>query len=185
MLPASVRGHISSWNKSAMVVFKHKELFTILKDKMKPVYFRKDILTEKIWGYRFVGYFPTNVLLNARYLFQTGIVEWWQKYFDFVVVLKTRTKLQNLTALNFKINTTLTAGGDKVSPAVLSIIHGVGLLISLFIFIVEIRCWYDYILKLVLCTGTLWTQLSFHILRGCRMSDALIIFVYKSYFLEK
>lgn len=79
--------------KSAVVVDEEMaiQLYNILKENQKPVYFGKDIIHEIFYGYRYYGNYPTNVLLRSRYYFETGIIEWWQKYFRWTVMHKPRT----------------------------------------------------------------------------------------------
>lgn len=67
------------------------QLYKIPKRHQKPAYFHQDVIMETIWGYKHQGYLPTRIILKGRHLLQTGIVEWWQQYFDFLVVLKSGT----------------------------------------------------------------------------------------------
>ncbi len=44
---------------------------------------------ETLFGYKYFGYFPQNILLRIRFSFNSGIVDWWQKYIKWFLVLKT------------------------------------------------------------------------------------------------
>ncbi len=67
-----------------------------MKQMGKPSYFGKDKILEKFWGYEFVGYFLANIIIRARYLFETGVIEWWQKHADYSLVLKTNVHADKL-----------------------------------------------------------------------------------------
>lgn len=91
--------HMNSCNRSAMILPRDMaiQLYTTLKRDKPPVFFGRDVIIETLWGYKYEGYFPTNVFHKGRYLSQTGIVEWWQQYFDFSIVQKTSTNFKGST----------------------------------------------------------------------------------------
>ncbi len=68
--------HMDKWNKSAMILMNADaiRLHTILNVHKKPVYFGRDIINENLEGYMYFGSFPTKVIWNSKYNFETGIV---------------------------------------------------------------------------------------------------------------
>lgn len=75
--------------------------------------------------------------MRRKYLFETGIGKWWQKYFDFTITLK--------LSMHYEVSVSIyspRAGADdseavnnKAGSAMFSILLGVGLLLSLVMFI--------------------------------------------------
>lgn len=129
--------HMKKCNKTAIILERHSALLlhTILRRMSKPSYIVKEKILEYFWGYKYSGYFPANLVLNGRYIFEAGIIAWWDQYFDFAVILKTnvhmgifmpRTKFQSQDSDNKT---------GKTAVAVLTLIPGVGLLLSLFVFV--------------------------------------------------
>lgn len=51
-------------------------LNTILKLHKNPVYFGKDIINEKLEGYKYFGLFPIKLIWNSKYYFEKGLVRW-------------------------------------------------------------------------------------------------------------
>lgn len=144
-------------NKSVMILPRDMviQLYTILQRHQKPAYFGQDVVIETIWGYKYIGYLPTNIILKGRYLLQTGIVEWWQQYFDFSIVLKTTTHFIDSVFATIKSTEKFQSTNGKTTIAILLLIPGCGLLLSMLIFILfESRFWKVgscYVLKLVQC----------------------------------
>ncbi len=129
--------HMKWCNKSAIILRRKQAitLHTVLKHMGKPSFFGKDKILEKFWGYKFLGYFPSNIIFRARYLFETGVFEWWQKFAEFTLVLKTKLHVENLVPKAYNRNGTSESEGGKIAVVILSLIPGVGLLISLTVFI--------------------------------------------------
>ncbi len=130
--------HLGKCNKTAMIIPQNMalQLFSILKGAKQPVFFGKDIIAENLMGYTYYGYFPQKVLLRIKFSFNSGIVEWWQNYIKWLVVLKTKKEydLGNLTEYYRLINGTSTNNGTS-GVFILSMIPGFGLLLSLAAFI--------------------------------------------------
>ncbi len=86
--------HMEICNKSTMILQDNMaiELFTILKATNKPAFFGKDVLNEILYGYKYFGFFPSSIMTRVKNSFQSGIIEWWQKYFKWVIRIKTQTQ---------------------------------------------------------------------------------------------
>lgn len=125
--------HMESCNKSALIVSESLaiQLNTILKSLKRPVYFGKDVVNENLLGYSYYGYFPTNIMRRVKYSFQSGITEWWQNFFKFVIKLKSEKEGKSIIKSK-KINLDT---NSKAGIYILSMIPGVGLLLSVFWFI--------------------------------------------------
>ncbi len=100
-----LESHVETCKKAAGIMFEQNAipLYYKMSVRKKPVYFGKDIITEMLAGYKFKGYFPKRILLRSKYLFQTGIVRWWEKFFRWSLILKTRiheTKMMQEEAKN-------------------------------------------------------------------------------------
>ncbi len=124
-------------NKSAIILRRDDAviLHAVLKKMDKPSFFGKDKILERFWGYTYAGYFPSHIILRARHLFGTGVIEWWQKYAEYSVVLKTNVNANTLIPKTFNKTDTSEIGRGKTVLVILSLIPGVGLLISLLVFI--------------------------------------------------
>ncbi len=110
-------------------------LHTILKQIGKPSFFGKDKILEKFWGYTFVGYFPPSIILRARYLYEAGVFGWWQKHAEYSLILKTNIYVNQILPKTFNQTNTRVQSGSKTAVIILTLIPGVGLLISLVVFI--------------------------------------------------
>lgn len=131
--------HIGKCNKSAMILPDEMalQLFAILKAVKQPVFFGKDIIHEKLSGYRYYGYFPENIILRIKHSFNSGIVEWWQKYLKWFVVIKTArdSGTGNLTEFNRITNRTVD-NSSKSSVFILALIPCFGFTISVTVFMI-------------------------------------------------
>ncbi len=125
--------HMESCDKSAIIGDENFaiQMFTVLKAIKKPAYLGQDVLNENLLGYKYYGYFPQNIMRRVKYYFQTGIVNWWGKYFKWVVALKTEREYQTIVIGQNITNT----ANSKAGIYILSVIPGIGLLLSLFVFI--------------------------------------------------
>lgn len=134
--------HMKRCNKSAIIVPKHEavQLHGLLQTLGKPSYYGKDKKMETFWGYKFEGHFPPNIVQNVRFLFNAGVFEWWKKQIDYSIQLKTNNKYSILILCNQ--NNTSESGGIRTAVAVLSLIPGVGLLLSFILFV----CFEIYVL---------------------------------------
>ncbi len=130
--------HMGKCNQTAIILRENMalQLFTILKAAKQPVFFGRDIIIGNLMGYNFKGYFPEQILLRIRSTFNSGIVEWWQKYVKWFVVLKTKKDYDtgNLTEFQRLTNRTID-GTSKSGVYVLCLIPGFGLLLSFAVFI--------------------------------------------------
>lgn len=108
-------------------------LYSNLKRPNKPTYFEKDIIHETLEGYHYYGLFPEQFILRPKYFFQTGILEWWRKYFDWAIVLKTHINANR----NVKKHGSVIQNDDKVKTQilVLSFAPGIGFLLSIVAFL--------------------------------------------------
>lgn len=129
--------HMDKCNKSAIALTNYValQLYTILKSKGKPAYFGKEIIYENHRGYKFNGIFPAKYIYKATYLFQTGIVNWWRKYFEFAMVLKTSSYIRQKMFSTAKISSTAQNSNQNTAVAVFSVILGTGILISVMVFV--------------------------------------------------
>lgn len=59
-------------------------------------FYGKDVILEKFFGYVYKGYFPKEIWVKRMLSFQSGIMNWWQKYLKWYLVLKFK--------LNFEFN---------------------------------------------------------------------------------
>lgn len=155
--------HMDKCNKSAMILQGDGalQLYSILKAKNKPAYFGKDVISELLEGYTYEGYFTENIILNGKYLFQAGILKWWREYLEFALVLKTNTQV-NAAALSeeSKTNTVENENGNA-AIAVLVLIPGVGLLISLVAFLVFDNKFWSLLGKKIskMCVRETWVRI--------------------------
>ncbi len=129
--------HMNRCNKSAVILKRPSaiQLDTMLKGMGKPSFLGRDKILETFWGYKYFGYFPGKLYFRARYLFDAGIFEWWQKYFEYFLVLKTSGHSEKLLAKTDNKSGAYEIGGSKTAVLVLTLIPGVGLLFSSVIFI--------------------------------------------------
>ncbi len=81
-----------------------------------------------------MGYFPPNVILRPRYLFAAGVIEWWQKYAEYSLILKTSIHSDRLLPKTDNQTSTGVQGGSKTAVVILTLIPGVGWLISFIVF---------------------------------------------------
>ncbi len=127
--------HMKWCNKSAIILRRPKAmiLHTVLKQMGKPSYFGKDKIVEKFWGYKFMGYFPPSIIFRARYLYEAGVFEWWQKHAEYSLVQKTNVHADEL--IPNRDNKNGTKDDSKTAVIILCLIPGVGLLTSIFVFI--------------------------------------------------
>ncbi len=144
--------HMMKCNKSAIIISKpiairlHKALTQL----NKPSYFGKDILVELFAGYKFTGYFPPNLVLRVRYIFDAGIFEWWQKYFDFAIATKNQENDEYSIFNISKRSNTIKEDRNFTAVTVLSLIPGTGLLVSFIAFICfERKILQDHVLLVV------------------------------------
>ncbi len=131
------KDHMGACNNSAIISEENFALgrYIKLKYAKKPVYFGKDVIHEDVMMYKYYGYWPTNLKLKPSYLFNTGIIEWWQKYFKCYWVLRTRAAIVT--------NETGSRIGDfstcdersKTGIYVLSFIPYIGLVLSILVFV--------------------------------------------------
>ncbi len=103
----------------------------------KPSFYVKEKILEQFWGYEFSRYFPTKLLSRVRYVFESGLFEWWQKYFYYSLVLKSNQYAEKIIPKIANQTVTSENGKTKTAVTILSLIPGVGFLISVFVFIVE------------------------------------------------
>ncbi len=90
--------HMHKCDKSAMILLKPDaiHLYTILNIYKKNVYFGKDIINENLEGYSYFGSFPTKLIWNSKYYFQSGIVKWWAEFFEWSITTKSNMeKIKN------------------------------------------------------------------------------------------
>ncbi len=132
-----VNFHMKLCNKSAIILQREEAitLHTVLKQLGKPSYYVKDKILEKFWGYKFVGYFPPKIILRAKYLFGTGIIEWWQKHVEYSFMLKTNANTNKSMLITDNKIGIIEKGDSKTAVVILSLIPGVGFLISFTVFI--------------------------------------------------
>lgn len=90
----AIENHMENCEKSAVIVSNEEAilLYSNLKVKKKPAYFGKNLIQETLMGYKFRGYFPPNIFKRCKSYFQAGIVEWWQKYFRWSLMIKSRVE---------------------------------------------------------------------------------------------
>ncbi len=131
--------HMNICNKSAILLNSQTAitLHIIQKQMNKPSFFVNDKIHENFWGYEFVRYFPTNLLFRVRYLFDSGVFEWWQRYFYYSLVLKSNHHAGKTIPKIANQTVTSENGKTKTAVTILSLIPGVGLLISVIVLIVE------------------------------------------------
>ncbi len=135
-IPTVLNMHMNKCNKSAMILHRPLaiQLHTLLKQSGKPSFLLRDKVLETFWGYKFGGHFPPNLVFRARHLFEAGVFDWWPRFLEYSLVLKTHIHGHTLMG-SYNQNTTTGNRGSKTAVAVLTLIPGVGLLVSLFIFI--------------------------------------------------
>ncbi len=126
--------HMNNCTKSAMIVRMPLaiQLHETLKRMGKPSFFGKDIILETYYAYEFIGTFPTKYTVRAGYIFDAGIIEWWEKLYDYSLVLKTNVHYHKLI---LKTHATSEVVRSKTAVVVLTLIPAVGLLFSAFVFI--------------------------------------------------
>lgn len=118
-------------NRSAMMMLQTHALavYTELKNYNVPVFFGKDIIYENMNGYNFFGQIPANLYARTKYLFQSGIRDFWYRYLDYLLVLRTQT--------NFEAK----RDAEKKSESgvnILILIPGIGIACSFITFLFEI-----------------------------------------------
>lgn len=75
-------------NRSALLMDQKAALsiYTELRHFDFPVFFGKDIIHENMLGYKFFGQIPCNVYVRTMQFYESGICDFWNKYFDFLLV---------------------------------------------------------------------------------------------------
>ncbi len=83
--------YLTSCHKAALVLNRENTIrqYAILKAKNKPVYFGKDVITNTFVGFSYLGQPPMGTMSKFRYIFQTGIQEWWRTFLDWEAAIKT------------------------------------------------------------------------------------------------
>ncbi len=101
------------------------QLCIIGKAANKHVYLGRDSLNENLLGYRYHGYFPKTILQRAKLFHKSGIIDWWQNYFKWLLVMKTEAgQLVKTEAKNISSNE------SKTGVYILCLIPGGDLLVS-------------------------------------------------------
>ncbi len=77
-----LNAHMINCNKSAIIISRPMaiQIYKTLQQMGKPCFFGEDVVTEKSWGYKLRGHFSPNVFFRPRHLFDSGLIEWWQKF---------------------------------------------------------------------------------------------------------
>ncbi len=129
--------HMVKCSKSAMILdeFSALELHTILKDHNKQSFYGKDTVFQSLRGYRYYGYFPTQILLRIRQSFKLGILEWWQKYTRWLLNLKIKRRTPQDDEVVRMLNGPV-SDKSKTALYVLLLIPSTGLILSSLIFII-------------------------------------------------
>ncbi len=148
MLPSLNRGyeenvstilnvHMNSCNKAAIILPRPMaiHLHKTLQRLGKPSHFGKDVITERFTGYKFFGHFPANVVFRAGYLFEANLFEFWQKIIEHLIALKARVNDTNIFVQNTKHANLSEESVRKSTIAILTIIPGIGLVLSVIYFI--------------------------------------------------
>lgn len=132
---------MKSCNKSATILKRQTaiRLHIFLTRLGSPSFFGKNKIIERFWGYKFDGYFPSKLVFRARFLFESGLFEWWQKHFDYSFTLKLNVHETILMAL-YNQNIAAENSGSKTAVAILTLIPGVGLLMVFIIFLCAEKC---------------------------------------------
>ncbi len=79
-------------------------------------------------------YFPPNIVLRARYLYDAGVFQWWQKHMEYSQLLKTSIHANNLIPKTYNRKSTSESDGSKTAVLILALIHSVGLFVSCIVF---------------------------------------------------
>ncbi len=121
--------YMDACNKSAVLLTETMgiPLYHILKGKEKAVYYVKDVINENIMAYRYWGFFHTSVMLKPRYFLQSGVSEWWQKFFKWSLMVKANLEKHTQSSRLTKQSVTAILN--------LFIIPLVGLLLSILVFL--------------------------------------------------
>lgn len=85
--------HLRQCNHSAMIMHQNKALivFTKLKNLKAPAFLGKDVIHEIINGYSLYGQMPAIIYWRAKYFFNSGILNFWRTYYDYVLILRARS----------------------------------------------------------------------------------------------
>ncbi len=137
--------HMDKCDKSAVILGSEfaLRLYTVLSVKKKPVYLGKDIVSETFGGYKYFGYFPKLDYFRARYYFQSGITNWWETYFKWAIVLKTRSEGRKLLWVRRHSKTFPNQNKDHGATLALYVIPLTGYLSATIVFI----CFDSYIFE--------------------------------------
>lgn len=52
------------------------------------VLFGNDIINENMFGYKLFGQMPSSIFLRTKHLFESGICDFWNKYLDYLLVIR-------------------------------------------------------------------------------------------------
>lgn len=90
--------HMQKCNKSAIIDTEEHVIMAdkVLKAMGKKSYVGVDKMLEAFLGYRFRRYFPSSVILKVRYLFGSGITNWWRKHFEYSLNMKYNIHIKNI-----------------------------------------------------------------------------------------
>lgn len=137
-------------NFSAIVLYRQNALkahinLTALRAR---AFLERDVIAERLVGYRFYGQFPKNTLTRAQVFFETGITGFWHKYIDFIIVLHTSSLLatEHHEDQDFNQN-------NGIAAKVFVFISSVALLVCIAVFIYESKlvCYTKFIQLILLC----------------------------------
>lgn len=77
--------------KDAMILPRNRavQMHAILKAKNKLSYLGKDVIADTLRYYTIFGHASARTMSRFRYIFETGIQEWWQNFLDWEYLIKT------------------------------------------------------------------------------------------------
>lgn len=130
--------HLQQCNYSALILHQNQALiiYTKLGRLKAPVFYGKDIINENMQGYKLYGKMPGNIYMRAKLFFESGALEFWRKYFSYVLVVRTRSFASQ------KLDREETYGSGRTTNSAVNImlfIPAIGLLLSLIMFLYETR----------------------------------------------
>ncbi len=92
------------------------------------------MLNENLNGYKYYGLFPSPIIKRVQNSLQSGIIDWWQKYFKWVIKFKTQTE-ERKTMQGTSTHDILISSKNQNGAYVLCLLLCFGLLLATFGFI--------------------------------------------------
>lgn len=128
--------HLKQCNFAALIMYQNEALvtYTNMSSLNAPVFLGKDIIYENLLGYRYVGKIPEILHFRAKNFYESGILDFWRKYFDYLLIWRTKTYQKHGVG-----QTSFSNLKSYSAVFIILFIPAIGLLLSFLLYIFEIK----------------------------------------------